>query len=71
MNRCPKCSGWMSGPRYRRLGWGGEVLEYRCDCGYTEQKPPHDTEAKPKRGPEYGCDSYGWPDVVGESDRSR
>ena len=26
-------------------------------------------EVKPKRGPEYGCDSAGWPDVVGERDR--
>lgn len=46
MSKCPKCSGWMNGPRYRRLGWGGEVLEYRCDCGYTEQKPPHDAETQ-------------------------
>lgn len=47
MSRCPKCSGWMNGPRYRRLGWGGEVLVYNCDCGYSEQRPTHDATDEP------------------------
>lgn len=44
MHRCPKCcSTRIDGPKYRRLGWGGEALEYRCvACGYTEQGPTAD-----------------------------
>ena len=44
MTSCPKCSSTrISGPTYRRLGWGGEALIYRCGrCGYQEQRPTRD-----------------------------
>ncbi len=42
------------------------VSEIKSLLAHEQQAP----KPEPKRGPEYGCDSAGWPDVVGDRDRS-
>lgn len=44
MNNCPKCgSRDISGPHYRRLGWGGEALRYICNvCRFSRDEPTLD-----------------------------
>lgn len=47
----------------------GVVTLIAMDALADEQSPPATARPEPKRGPEYGCDSSGWPDVVGDRDR--
>ncbi len=45
---CPKCGQRAAGPFFRRE-YGGERLEYICQCGYKWRVPTHDARrpAKP------------------------
>lgn len=40
---CPKCHGYMFGPRYEPQR---DVLKYSCGCGYVTTEPAYD---KPKK----------------------
>jgi hypothetical protein len=45
--KCPKCGGWLDGPRYcRGCKHKGEHLHRKCACGYEVIEPTRDAHVQ-------------------------